>query len=506
MAEKEHLSSEMQDDPAEGKIASEPTSAEAWWLLRGAPSWLASMIVHMSLLIALALITLPLGGPPPPAELLVSSGDAVDTLDELSPEIFQQPGLEVMSDAAIAVGTPVEQDDIHVSPVEDVSSAAVAVELDELGIDKLPRNDLLATVGALSGDALSGRGEQARKGLVAAAGGTAGSERAVAEALKWLAAHQMADGGWSFAHHTSPQCRGQCGNPGMMKGARMAATGLAILPFLGAGKTHHEGEYQRTVQQGLYFLLNEQDRKTGSLYDPVGQMYSHGIAAIALCEAYAMTQDRSLFEPAQKAIAFTCYAQDPVGGGWRYEPHQPGDTSVLGWQLMALKSGHMAYLHVPAGVIKRSIAFLNSVQADDGAKYGYVGPGDGPATTAIGLLCRMYLGWRRDEPALEQGVEWLSTQGPAVDNLYYNYYATQVLHHWEGDLWTRWNNVLRDRLVASQARNGHERGSWYMPDDRHERFGGRLYCTSMATMILEVYYRHLPIYAQQSTEFDFPIE
>jgi hypothetical protein len=40
--------------------------------------------------------------------------------------------------------------------------------------------------------------------------------------------------------------------------------------------------------------------------------------------------------------------------------------------------------------------------------------------------------------------------------------------------------------------------------DHGADIGGRLYCTSMATMVLEVYYRHLPIYRNQSVEQEFP--
>ena len=60
-----------------------------------------------------------------------------------------------------------------------------------------------------------------------------------------------------------------------------------------------------------------------------------------------MTNDQSLLQPAQYALNHIVYAQDPVGGGWRYSAKQPGDTSAVGWQLMALKSGHMGYLQVP---------------------------------------------------------------------------------------------------------------------------------------------------------------
>ncbi|MBN2217563.1 MAG: hypothetical protein JW719_09315, partial [Pirellulales bacterium] len=281
----------------------------------------------------------------------------------------------------------------------------------------------------------------------------------------------------------------------------------------GAGQTHKTGKYQRVVRAGLYFLTSRQDPHNGSLWEESGRMYSHGIASIALCEAYAMTHDPGLHGPAQGAINFICYAQDPVGGGWRYNPREPGDTSVLGWQIMALKSGHMAYLIVPPLTIKKASAFLDSVQSSSGANYGYLGPGEGvetEATTAIGLLCRMYLGWEKNNPDLEHGISWVGRRGPN-ENLYYDYYATQVMHHWEGEPWKKWNNVMRDALVKSQSKTGHEAGSWFFSDEenrsaRHNKIGGRLYSTAMAAMILEVYYRHMPIYAKQSAESDFPLD
>ena len=107
-------------------------------------------------------------------------------------------------------------------------------------------------------------------------------------------------------------------------------------------------------------------------------MYCHGLAAITLCEAYALTQDKALAGPAQQSINWIVYAQDKTGGGWRYSPGQPGDTSAVGWQIMALKSGHLAYLDVPAKTIAGAINFLNLVQSNSGANYGYTGPGAGP--------------------------------------------------------------------------------------------------------------------------------
>src|SRR5437764_9305381 len=175
---------------------------------------------------------------------------------------------------------------------------------------------------------------------------------------------------------------------------------MAVLPFLGAGQSHQQGQYKQVVERGLYFLTsqmrvrNEGGMHAGDLAQSGGTMYSHGLAAITLCEAYAMTHDRKLMGPAQLSLNHIMYAQDPVGGGWRYIPRQAGDTSAVGWQLMALKSGHMAYLRVDPKTIQGATHFLDTVGTDSGSYYGYTDPGRGQATTAVGLLCRMYLGWK----------------------------------------------------------------------------------------------------------------
>ncbi len=113
----------------------------------------------------------------------------------------------------------------------------------------------------------------------------------------------------------------------------------------------------------------------------------------------------------------------------------------------------------------------------------------------------MYLGWKHDQQALQRGVQILSVLGPSTDktstrnNMYYNYYATQVMHHYGGYPWQRWNEVMREYLIATQAQHGHEAGSWFLDGSDHgASAGGRLYCTAMAAMTLEVYYRYMPLY------------
>jgi hypothetical protein len=496
----------MADPVSSGETArSSAASATANDVLGALPSWLISMVLHIAALLVLGVFTLPPAVNDRP-ELVVTPG-SLDAIDDLGPLDDSPPEPIDVLPTELSFTTEALPDEVDVLGADDVQAAAISVELSDVGLQRAPKNDLLASLGAYTGSDLSGRGE-GRGRMATLAGANEESEKAVALALRWLAAHQMPDGGWSFDHAAAPKCHGQCRNSGSMDEARNAATGLALLPFLGAGQTHKTGNYRETVRQGLYFLVNRMKvgRQGGSLLEDGGRMYSHGICSITLCESYAMTHDKGLYAPAQQSIYFICYAQDPVGGGWRYAPRQRGDTSIVGWQVMALKSGHMAYLRIPPITVKKAYQFLDTVQAKDGAQYGYTDPApDRPATTAVGLLCRMYLGWKQDNPALGRGVRWISDQGPSQSDMYYNYYATQVMRHWEGELWYKWNSVMRDQLVNSQSKNGHETGSWYR-GDRHGDRGGRLYETAMATMILEVYYRYLPIYGKQSTEQDFPLD
>jgi hypothetical protein len=382
-------------------------------------------------------------------------------------------------------------------PASDVAAPA-AVSFVGSGIGQSP--NWLAVAEAATGGGLDGRKAAARSGLLAGRGGNDKSEAAVERGLRWLRAHQNSDGSWSCDHAKGP-CQGLCRNPGT-DACTTGSTALVLLAFLGAGYTHVDGEYQDTVKRGLYYLTTKAiiTKHGADLQD--GSLYGQGISTAALCEAYAMTGDKSLRDLAQKAIHFIVYAQDTRGGGWRYSPGQPGDTTVTGWQLTALKSGQMAGLEVPSPTIALIERFLDSVQTEEGACYGYRTTDPGRATTAVGLLCRMYTGWSRYRPALQRGVLYLYKWGPSDDNMYFNYYATQVMIQSDGAYWPTWNRQMRDFLIATQAKNSHESGSWYFPGGYGDR-GGRLYNTAMAVMTLEVYYRYMPLYQKKSVESSF---
>ena len=349
-----------------------------------------------------------------------------------------------------------------------------------------------------TGGGLGGRSPERRAALLDSEGGTAGSEAAVERGLAWLAAHQHEDGSWWFDLTDGP-CKGRCRHSGVV-GSSTAATGLALLCFLGHGETQEAGQYQETVRRGLYYLQSRIKFTPKGADLQEGTMYGHAIATLALTEAYGMTQDPTILPLAQKALDFIATAQHK-DGGWRYSPGQPGDMTVSGWQMMALQSGRLSGLQVPSPTAMSFERFLDSAQNDRGSRYSYLpGADPTPTPTAVGLLCRMYLGWSRDISPMREGAKYLAGLGPSRTDIYFDYYATQVLHHFGEPWWEEWNERQREHLIRTQERAGHEAGSWHFPDEHGDQ-GGRLYSTAMAILILEVYYRYLPLYGERAVDF-----
>jgi hypothetical protein len=369
----------------------------------------------------------------------------------------------------------------------------------EAGDFKVGNSNAIGEVGGYDPKGLSlppgsffGRSGATKKNALMNGGGTDASEAAVARGLKWLAAHQEPDGKWMFnSQRLADRDRGSESND-------IAATALGLLPLLASGKTHKpskDNPYDKNIDKGLRFLMRSQDPKTGYFG---GSMYAHGLATIAICEAYGLSQDPMLRRPAQSAINLLVNAQHE-GGGWRYQPRpNPGDLSVSGWQIMALKSGQMAGLDVPAVTIRKVKKFLdgNCNEADEG--YGYVGPGNSPRMTAVGLLCRQYMeNWGPSHPRMIKSVNrFIKTHPPTKKDAYYYYYATQVMHHFGGEAWKTWNEQMREILISSQDKNENSPnyGSWAGNGDPYKNVGGRLLITSLNLLTLEVYYRYLPLY------------
>jgi hypothetical protein len=325
----------------------------------------------------------------------------------------------------------------------------------------------------------------------------------VQAALAWLATNQSADGRWDADRFGAGHERKVLGHDRQGAGARAdtATTGLALLAFLGAGHTHLSGKYKDNVKRGLEHLLNAQaaDGNLGGDAEMYAFMYSHGIATLALSEAFAMTSDKRLEPSLRGAIAYTIQAQHPSTGGWRYRPNDPGDTSQLGWQLMALKSAELSGLDIPDATRDGMIRFLRSVSTGNHGGLASYRPRERATRpmTAEALVCRQFLGMMRDNPAANEAGDYLLAELPNTEriNLYYWYYGTLGMYQLQGDHWRRWNAAMQEALVKRQVNAGPTGGSWD-PECLWAGYGGRVYTTAMAALCLEVYYRYLPLYGE----------
>jgi len=350
---------------------------------------------------------------------------------------------------------------------------------------------------------VDGRSSATRERLLNENGGNTRSEAAVARGLKWLVRHQALDGHWGmhdFHGHGKCNCAGAGGQHDV------AGTGFGLLPLLGVGETHKgagpQHLYSKNIERGLKWLITRQ----GADGAFSGNGYEHAIAAIALCEAYGLTADPVLRGPAQRAIN-ACVAWQHADGGFRYQPRTPGDLSVTAWFVQALKSGYLAGLSVPNRTWTATSGYLDSVSNPAGAGYGYQGPNPAPTMTAAGLLSRQYLGWGPRSVGLLKGTEHLAKLPPSPNfkNIYYYYYATQVMYH-QGAVnpegWQQWNERMRELLIDTQdqglnADRRDQKGSWSADRDAWGGQLGRLGYTSLALLTLEVYYRHLPLYRRE---------
>jgi hypothetical protein len=460
--------------------------------VRQSPPFSVSLSIHVIALIILALVFYPR-----------YEGAAVKLdLSWASEEIAEdeEKGIEIVAPIEPEKEPEIEEVATEKPPVEDPVAAPIQVaEPVEVGVG--------ATAAAVPqhvpvGSLLDGRQEGRREALIKAFGGSDATEAAVARALAWLAKQQRKDGLWSL--------QGPYIDGGSQEN-QLAATAMALLAFQGAGNTPHSGRHKAVVASAWKGLLAKQ--LNDGLFDVPSPthhtLYAHAQATYALCELVGMTKDRAFVDPARRALDFSLAAQ-ASDGGWRYAPREPGDMSVTGWFLMALKSGEMAGLSVPGESLDRITKFLDTVSVDGGSRYGYridspLRPPSGvtAAVTAEGLLSRQFLGWGRADRRIAAGLELvIAEKFLDFDNdkdVYAWYYITQVAHNVGGPAWDRWNGRLREVVPAQQVENGREAGSWDPSLDKWGHIGGRLYTTCLLTCMLEVYYRHLPLYQGVAT-------
>jgi len=282
------------------------------------------------------------------------------------------------------------------------------------------------------------------------------------------------------------------------------------------------------VGKGIKWIIAEQGAD-GSFVNYRGGMYNEALGALALSEAYGLSQNPALKEPAEKLLNYLVSAQksNPTGTGrwgWRYTPggDSVADSSVTGWAVMALKSAEFAGLPVPREAYEGALSFTRWATGEDGL-VGYLDPaGAGARVTgrgdefdyhvgtmsALGMLVRTFTAHDIADPFLDLAARQIAKDLPAAGDerlgidYYYWYYGTLALNQYDGPdspradrgrYWKPWNEAMVEQLLNLQdhdtTRKVCSRGGWLVPD-RWSHSGGPIYSTAINVLTLEVYYRY----------------
>src|SRR5262245_8076654 len=355
-------------------------------------------------------------------------------------------------------------------------------------------------------------------------GGRGGSkaEAAVLSALIWLKKHQSPEGFWDSDGFPAMCEKNQCGGIGSAA-HDVGLTGLALLAYLGAGETHVEGRFKNTVKDGLQWLMTVQDEE-GCFGERIGQhwMYDHACAALAMAEAYGMTQAKPFRGPAQKGVNFVLKSQNPYSA-WRFQstPDGDNDTSVTGWMVMVLKSAKLAGLTIDDEAFTGAMTWIDSMTNIDKnsksyGRTGYTDMGGFPSRiatlsaqfpaeysesmTAVAVLVRIFAGHTAEsDPLIEAGADLMAARLPRWDDsggvsfidFYYWYYGTLAMFQVGGPRWDRWNEAIKTAILDHQNvdESKDEFGSWD-PVDPWGSSAGRIYATAVNCLSMEVYYRY----------------
>ena len=296
-------------------------------------------------------------------------------------------------------------------------------------------------------------------------------KQSINRGLEFLAKTQNKDGSWGEGNLT-------------------AGASLGLMSFMLQGHVPGEGKYGKHTAKAIDFILSVQ--KNGYFHHPKDRgMYEHGLALLALSEAWGQSKDKRIRPALIRAVNTTLNAQGK-DGGWRYAPHpsERSDTSCSSMQLVALASAREAGIAVPQKRIQLAVDYFVAceVRATGGFSY-QLGAGApmgqaGFARTACSTLALMLSGQHK-HPATRGGVAYLGAspnskfEHSGGNHFYGHYYAAQVMYQAGDKHFNKWYQKISKTHLARQK----EDGSWGNPVD-----------TGFAILTLGVPYRFLPIY------------
>lgn len=441
-------------------------------VLRFTAALVLAVMLHLLLLSFLAIVV-EMGGPSPQAEIQAMT---VAEAPESAPQVSK-----VMPSESMAVPPPaaiLEFSTHGMMSLPPISNRAASPSM-TLGAAK----PIFSGGGGMGvPSAMQNRfSADKRLKLLMERGGSPGAEHAVRRALDWLVHVQNEDGSWGRTYQG-------------------AMTGLAVLCFLGHGETPESATYGREVRRGIRFLTDLSAKNEGMLSakpTTSGACYEHGIATYALGEVYALARFGqkdlgAVVDAFDRGVRIILKGQTDAGGWlYNYKPGANGDMSVTGWQYQALKAARQTRLSFPTleSQIQKTERFLLHMRGPSGG-FGYNDPADKASLTGVGVLGLQMFDPQEHRLAIIAGLQViLNSYGKkrwAGADVYAWYYNTQATFNFGGAAWDRWNAIFQKELLQNQQLDGH----WRHISANKAKADSDIFCTTLCTLMLEVYYRY----------------
>lgn len=302
--------------------------------------------------------------------------------------------------------------------------------------------------------------------------------------------------------------------------APVGITALAALAFMAGGSTPRRGPYREEVRQAVEYLLSRSsdDLAPGYIRDEAdghSRMHGHGLATLALAQAYDSSPSSGLGQRIAKTLeaAVRCIeGSQSLEGGWYYYPDNKTDHegSITVCVVQALRAARNAGILVDKGVIDRAIDYVQRLQQEDGG-FAYSLHQTEQVSIALTAAClsTLHATGIYDGAVVDRGYDWLWRELAARDEarrlgsvtlearfpFYERFYLMQTLwQHRDPKVFERWFAEEVVRVVREQKENG----SWV--DRRHERglpqegMYGSSYSTAMNCLFLALPDGLLPIF------------
>jgi hypothetical protein len=308
--------------------------------------------------------------------------------------------------------------------------------------------------------------------------------KAVIKGLDFLTGRQSDDGSWVV---------------GGGEAYPVAMTGLAGTALLAHGNSPTRGKYSKHVQGAVEFLVRcatPNGLITGPSQDGGQPMHGHGFALMFLASVYGMISKESLRQQVatviRKAVTLTSQGQSSQGG-WTYIPGAGDEGSVTVTQVQALRAAHNAGFLVPRGVIEEAVRYLERCRtAEGGIRYSLLSGGGARLPISAAAVATLYNAGQFDSEIATDCLKYVWDQFRSVEgwnkgggHAYYSHlYAAQGFYMAGDEYWDAYFPKTRDQLIEMQGADGSWNGDGI----------GQVYGTSIATIILQLPFKYLPVF------------